>query len=68
MTDEQLTQILEGIDHLGSLITGLYVLIAVVGLYLAWSLRKIAKNQVDSAKLLQQSTARLEQDLAEQGE
>jgi len=68
MTDEQLTQILEGIGHLGSLITGLYVLIAVVGVYLAWSLHRLARNQVDSAKLLQQATARLEQDLAEQGE
>jgi len=68
MTDEQIAELTADIDTLGKMVTGLYALVVVVGLYLAWSLRKIARNQVDSARLLQQATARLEQDLADQGD
>ncbi|MFO8013398.1 MAG: hypothetical protein R6X20_08845 [Phycisphaerae bacterium] len=67
MTEEQITELLADIDTLGKMVTGLYALVAVVGLYLAWSLRKIAKNQVDSARLLEQATARLEKDIGQQG-
>jgi len=63
MTEEQYLALIDKVDTLGSLITGLYALVVVVGLYLAWSLRKIAKNQVDSAKLLEQGVARLESDI-----
>ncbi len=67
MTEEQITELLADIDTLGKMVTGLYALVGVVGLYLAWSLRKIAKNQVDSARLLEQATARLEKDISQQG-
>ncbi len=68
MTDEQIAELMANIDTLGKMVTGLYGLVAVVGVYLAWSLRKIARNQVDAAKLLEQATARLEKDLADQGD
>jgi hypothetical protein len=67
MTEEQIAELMADIDTLGKMVTGLYALVVVVGLYLAWSLRKIAKNQVDSAKLLEQATARLEKDISRQG-
>ena len=68
MTDEQIAELMANIDTLGKMVTGLYALVVVVGLYLAWSLRKLARNQVDSARLLEEATARLEKDLADQGE
>jgi len=63
MTEEQAAELMANIDTLGKLVTGLYALVVVVGIYLAWSLRKIARNQVDSARLLEQATARIESDL-----
>jgi len=68
MTDEQIAELMANIDTLGKMVTGLYALVVVLGLYLGWSLRKLARNQVDSANLLEQATARLEKDLAEPGE
>jgi len=63
MTEEQYLTLIENIDTLGSLITGLYALVVVLGLYLAWSLHRIARNQVDAAKLLEQGVARIENDI-----
>jgi len=63
MTEEQAAELLANVDTLGKLVTGLYALVVVVGLYLAWSLRKIAQNQVTSATLLEQAAARIESDL-----
>ncbi len=66
MDTSALTTLAEKIDRLGELVIGLYGLVVVVGIYLGWSLRRIARNQVDSARLLEQATERLEKDLAEQ--
>jgi len=63
MTEEQAAELMANIDTLGKLVTGLYALVVVVGIFLAWSLRKIARNQVDSARLLEQAAARIESDL-----
>jgi hypothetical protein len=63
MTEEQIAELMANIDTLGKMLTGLYALIVVVGVYLALSLRKIARNQVDAATLLEQATARIEKDI-----
>ena len=67
MTEEQIAQLQDAIETLRFLLTGLYILVGVVAVYLGWSLRKVAKNQVDSARLLEQATARLEKDIGKQG-
>lgn len=67
MTEEQIAQLQDSIQTLRFLLTGLYVLVGLVAVYLGWGLRKVAKNQVDSARLLEQATARLEKDIGEQG-
>jgi len=67
MTPDQVEQLQDSLQTLRFLLTGLYVLVGVVAVYLGWSLRRVTRNQVDSARLLQQATARLEQDLADQG-
>ena len=63
MTEDQVTELMSKLDTIGSLVTWLYVLVAVVGLALGLSLRKIAKNQVAAAELLKQGVARIESDL-----
>jgi len=68
MDTSALTTLGDKIDRLGELVIGLYGLVVVVGIYLGWSLRRIARNQVDSARLLEQATERLEKDLAEQAD
>jgi Tfp pilus assembly protein PilN len=67
MTEEQIAQLQDSIQTLRFLLTGLYVLVGLVAVYLGWGLRKVAKNQVDAARLLEQATARLEKDIGEQG-
>jgi len=68
MTPDQVEQLQDSIQTLRFLLTGLYVLVGVVAVYLGWSLRRVTRNQVDSAKLLEQATTRLEQDLADRGD
>ncbi len=63
MTEEQVAELMGKLDTIGSLVTWLYVLVAVVGLALGLSLRKVAKNQVAAAELLKQGVARIESDL-----
>ena len=63
MTEDQVTELMSKLDTIGSLVTWLYVLVAVVGLALGLSLRKVAKNQVAAAELLKQGVARIESDL-----
>jgi hypothetical protein len=67
MTEDQIAQLQDSIQTLRFLLTGLYILVGVVAVYLGWGLRKVAKNQVDSARLLEQATARLEKDIGGQG-
>jgi len=68
MTEQQITELMSKLDTIGSLVTWLYVLVAVVGLALGLSLRKVAKNQVAAADLLKQGVARLESDLPGAGQ
>jgi len=63
MTPEQIENLQHSMQTLRFLITGLYVLVGVVAVYLGWSLRKVTRNQINSAELLRQAVSRIESDI-----
>ena len=63
MTPEQVENLQHSVQTLRFLITGLYVLVGVVAVYLGWSLRKVTRNQINSAELLRQAVSRIESDI-----
>jgi hypothetical protein len=63
MTPDQVLQIMNDIDRVGTLVTAVLILQVVIGLALMMAHRKLAKNEVELADLLRQAVDKIESDL-----
>jgi hypothetical protein len=63
MTPDQVLQIMNDIDRVGTLVTAVLILQVVIGLALMMAHRKLAKNEVELADLIRQAVDKIESDL-----
>jgi len=63
MTADQILQIMNDIDRVGTLVTAVLILQVIIGLALMMAHRRLARNEVELADLIRQAVDKIESDL-----